>query len=66
MRSIRICSTVAVLAVLLMAACATSEPEPAQTPAEAKSIERAKDELARKQAEAARARQVERSHQVNR
>lgn len=66
MRSIRIRSTLAVLAILLMNACATSEPAPAQTPAEAKAIERAKDELRRRQAEAERARQIQRSSTVNR
>lgn len=66
MRSIRIYSTVAVLAILLTAACATSEPAPAQTPAEVKSIERGKDELRRRQAETERARQIERSSTVNR
>jgi hypothetical protein len=60
MRSIRLCSTVVVLAILLLAACATSEPAPAQTPAEVKSIERGKDELARKQFEAERERQQQR------
>jgi hypothetical protein len=66
MRPIRICSTVAVLAILLVAACATSDPEPAQTPAEAKSIERGKEELRRKQFQAERERQLQRGRVDNR